>query len=134
MLDLKKQGSKRAEDLLIGTLAVLALQGVDTLQTTDKSFHTHFGAALQVFREAGGELADLADDYYRNVVSNTYDELDHALIAAEQFGLVKFPNPSYSRLQVTIPRRVAEELANEWGENRAVFERAAKKLYDSMLH
>ena len=123
---------KRPEDLLIGALAVLALDGKETLRTTDKTFHQHFGAALDVFRQAGGELEELAGNYYRDVVSNTFDELDHAIITAEQFGLVKFPNPTYSRLQITIPPRVAERLLRDWGvEARPVFETAAKELYRS---
>lgn len=124
--------TRRPEDLLIGALAALALTGRDTLRTTDKSFHEHFGAALDVYREAGGELGDLSSSYYRDIVSDTFDELDHALITAEQFGLVKFPNPSYSRLHITIPPRVAERLLAEWGADlRPVFERAAEELYRS---
>ena len=45
------QPSKRPEDLLIGALAALALEGRDTLRTTDKSFHQHFGADDVIFRE-----------------------------------------------------------------------------------
>lgn len=125
------QESKRPEDLLIGALAALALEGRDTLRTSDKDFHQAFGAALEVFRNAGGELAELAGHYYRDVVSNTFDELDHALITAEQFGLVKFPNPSYSRLQVAIPPRVAERLLSDWGELRPIIQKAAQELYRS---
>ncbi len=118
----------KPEDLLLGSLAALSLQGVDTLRTTDKSFHERFGKALAVFREAGGPLATLAEAFHKDVVSSTYDELDHALIAAEQLGLLRFPNPSYSRLQITVPPRVAEKFLSGWAPYRAAFERAAAEL------
>lgn len=124
--------AKRSEDLLIGALAILALRGKETLRTTDKSFHQHFGKALEVFRSVGGELGDLASNYYKDIVSNTFDELDHALITAEQFGMVKFPNPSYSSLQITMTPRVAEKELASWDSNsRKTFERAADELYRS---
>ena len=122
------QGTKRAEDLLVGALAVLALKGIDTLRVTDKSFHDRFATALETFRSAGGELAALADNYYKDIVTETYDELDHSLIAAEQFGLIKFPNPSYNRLQITITPREASRILDTWGERRAIFEQAAEAL------
>ncbi len=128
MTGISAQRAMRTEDLLVGTLAALALKGVDTIKTADKSFHASFGSALETFRKAGGELADLANCYYRDVVSRTYDELDHALISAEQFGLVRFPNPSYSRLQITISRRVANQLLADLAKYRPVFEEAANKL------
>ena len=119
---------KKTEDLLFGSLAVLALRGVDTLQMTDRSFHERFGKALQLFRDAGGPVAELASSYHKDVVSSTYDELDHALIAAEQLGLVRFPNPTYSRLQIAISPRVAEKLLRGWSQHRELFEKAAEAL------
>src|SRR5689334_15029731 len=100
-------GTRRAEDLLLGALAVLALKGVTTLRVTDRTFHDHFGEALDVFKHASGEIASLASEYHRDIVSNTYDELDHALITAEQHRFVGFPNPSYSRLQIKLTPRAA---------------------------
>jgi len=121
------------EDLLVGALAVLALQGITTLRTTDRSFHEHFGKALEVFKNSGGRLGELARRYYRDVVSQTYEALDDALITAEQFGFVKFPNPTYSRLQIAMTPRVARRLLEEIGaEHRGVFETAAKELKDSV--
>jgi len=124
---------KQSEDLLIGALAVLAQEGVTTLRTNDRSFHEHFGRVLEIFQAAGGEFADLARRYYRDAVSRTYEELDHALITAEQFGLVRFPNPTYSRLQITMTPRVARRLVNEWpDEQQAVLRRAAAVLRESI--
>jgi hypothetical protein len=131
MVTATTQEPKRAEDLLIGTLAILALRGVDILRVTDSLFHDRFGAALEIFRGAGGELESLADNYYRDIVTETYDELDHSLIAAEQFGLIKFPNPSYNRLQITISPRTAHQILEGWGGDRQVFERAAEALYSN---
>lgn len=119
---------RRAEDLLITTLAVLSLRGHEILRTTDKSFHHSFSKALEVFRNSGGELAELAASYHQDVVSNTFDQLDHALIAAEQLGWVKFPNPSYSRLQITMSPVDAERLLEEWSGQEEAFETAAAKL------
>jgi hypothetical protein len=62
------------------------------------------------------------------VVSRTYDQLDHALIAAEQLGWVKFPNPSYNRLQITMSPRDAKRLLDEWKDHIPVFMRAAEEL------
>jgi hypothetical protein len=129
--NLAVESSKRPEDLLIGALATLALRGIDNLRTTDKSFHEYFAKALSVFRDAGGEVKDLADRYYCNIASKTYDELDHALIAAEQYGLVKFPNPSYSRVQITMSPRIARKLLEDWKDEQEVFEQAANALYES---
>lgn len=122
------------EDLLIGILAVLAINGRDTLKTTDKVFHSAFGEALNEFRKAGGTLKELADSYYQDVVSKTYDELNHALITAESYSLLRFPNPSYSRLQITMNRRVAERLLEKHESERSVFERAAQVLLERMAH
>jgi hypothetical protein len=126
-------GTKRPEDLLLGALAVLALNGHTTLRVTDRSFHDHFGKALDIFRSAGGEVAQLADEYHCDVVSETYDELDHALIAAEQHRFVGFPNPTYSRLQIKMTRRAAERLLDMWTpDERRVFREAAETLRTSI--
>ena len=125
--------TKRAEDLLLGALAVLALQGHTTLRVSDRSFHNHFGKALEVFREMGGEVADLATEYHRDIVSDTYDELDHALIAAEQHRFVGFPNPTYSRLQIKMTRRAAQRILSAWSDaERDGFKRAAESLRSSI--
>ena len=124
--------TKRAEDLLLGALAVLALRGVRTLRVTDRTFHDHFGEALSIFKDAGGEVAELASEYHRDIVSNTYDELDHALITAEQHRFVGFPNPSYSRLQIKLTPRAAERILESWAGDRGVFERAAESLRRSI--
>lgn len=126
-------GELQSEDLLVGALAVLALNGITTLRTSDRSFHEHFSKALAVFREAGGPLGELASSYYRDVVSRTYEALDDALINAEQFGFVKFPNPTYSRLQIAMTPRVARKLLEQMGaEHKATFEAAALKLRQSL--
>lgn len=122
----------RTEDLLIGVLAVLALKGKETLKTTDKVFHSAFKSALEVFAKAGGELAELAESYYPDVVTKTYDELNGALIAAESVSLLRFPNPSYSRMQITITPRVAEELLENYPDQKQVFEDAANALLERM--
>lgn len=124
--------TKRAEDLVLGALAVLALKHVTTLRVTDRTFHDHFAAALDIFKDAGGEIAALASEYHRDIVSNTYDELDHALITAEQHRFVGFPNPSYSRLQIKLTPRAAERILQSWPHDREVFERAADSLRRSI--
>jgi hypothetical protein len=125
-------GSKRAEDLLVGALAVLALQGVTTLRVDDRSFHDHFAKALDEFRNEGGEIGQLAALYHRDPVTNTFDELDHAIIRAEQDRLIGLPNPTYSRLQIKMTRRAAERILAEWSANRDVFDRAAEELRRSI--
>lgn len=120
---------RRPEDLLLGALAALALRDTDILRTPDITFHKRFGRALTVFRDGGEECSILADKYHQDVVSRTYDLLDHALIAAEQRGWVKFPNPSYSRLEISMTRRDAERILARWpAECRATFEAAADVL------
>lgn len=120
---------RRTEDLLIALLAELATQGVDTLRINDRAFHDHFGKILDKMKDAGQEVKEVASQYYRNIVSGTYDELDHALIAAEQFGFVKFPNPSYSRLTIAITPRMANQLLADWSaEDRHSIEEAAREL------
>ena len=121
----------KTEDLLIGVLAVLSLRGKDSLKTTDKVFHSAFGAALDVFKNNDTRLARLAEAYYPDVVSNTYDELNHALIAAESYSLLRFPNPSYTRLQITMTPRVATTLLGTYGD-KEVFERAAEVLLERL--
>jgi hypothetical protein len=126
-------GLKRPEDLLFGALAVLSLDQVTTLRTNDRSFHDHFAEALKVFEDAGGEIAELASQFFCDVVSNTYDELDQALIAAEQYRFVGFPNPSYNRLAIRITPRAAERILAEWTpEQRDVFKKAAESLRKSI--
>lgn len=133
-MDLATQIPPRTEDLLIGVLAVIALQGRDTLKTSDKVFHSAFARALDVFSQKGNaELVELADSYYQDVVTNKYEELDDALIAAERFSLLRFPNPTYSRLQVTMTPRVAEEFLNKYPDQRATFEEAAHVLLEHLI-
>src|SRR2546423_2885051 len=123
----------RPEDLLLGALAYLSLKGHTTLRTTDRSFHEHFANALEILKDAGGEVSELATKYYRDLVSNTYDELDHALIAAEQYRFVSFPNPSYNRLQIKMTHRAAQKLLDDWSpEQQQVLERAADALRASI--
>jgi hypothetical protein len=123
----------RPEDLLLGSLASLAASGYTTLRTTDRSFHEHFTRALDVFKDAGGLLGKLAGRYYIDIVSNTYDELDHALIAAEQYRFVGFPNPSYNRLQIKMTPKAAQTVLHEWpAAEQEVFKRAAQALKQSI--
>jgi len=123
----------RTEDLLIGVLAVIALKGRDTLKTTDKLFHSAFAKALDVFfRKGNADIVDLADSYYQDVVTNKYEELDDALIAAERFSLLRFPNPSYSRLQVTMTSNVAENFLAKYPDQRETFEEAAQVLLENL--
>jgi hypothetical protein len=120
---------KRTEDLLIAILAEISLQGTDTLRMSDRKFHEHFGRALELLKSYGGELEELANQFYKNVVTDTYDELDHSLITAEQFGFVKFPNPSYSRLTIAITPRMARRLLKDWSEkDRSAIRDAAKEI------
>ncbi len=122
----------KPQDLLIGILAALAKDGVETLKTTDKVFHSGFAAALDVFKNAGGSLAEVAESFHPDIVSNTYDELNHALIAAESFNLLRFPNPTYSRLQLTITPQTAEKLLRKYPQHRPVFEQAAEVFLERM--
>jgi hypothetical protein len=120
---------KRAEDLVIAILAELAMQNIDTLHMSDRKFHEHFGRVLERLREVRGELGELARQFYKNVVTDTYDELDHSLITAEQFGFVKFPNPTYSRLTIAITPRMAHRLLKPWdSEERKAIHDAAKEI------
>ena len=120
---------RRTEDLLIAILAEISNLGVDTLRMSDRKFHEHFGTALSRLKQAGGEVADLAGQFYKNVVTDTYDELDHSLITAEQFGFVKFPNPSYSRLTIAITPRMAHRLLKDWdAEERIAIRQAAEEI------
>jgi hypothetical protein len=121
---------KHAEDLLIAVLAELATQGVDTLPVSDRKFHDYFGRLLERLKAGGGELRSLADQFYKNVVTDTYDELDHSLITAEQFGFVKFPNPTYSRLTIAITPRMAHRLLKGWDSaERETIREAAKDIF-----
>ena len=120
---------KKAEDLVIAVLAELSVQGIDTLRMNDRQFHDHFGIVLDRLRQAGGELKDLADQFYKNIVTDTYDELDHSLITAEQFGFVKFPNPTYSRLTIAITPRMAHRLLASWDSGeRSMIASATKEI------
>jgi len=124
---------KRTEDLLIAILAELATQGVDTLRVSDRKFHEHFGLVLDKLKAAGGNLKQLAGQFYKNVVTDTYDELDHSLVTAEQFGFVKFPNPTYSRLTIAITPRMAHRLLKDWNPAERESIRAATKEIVSRL-
>jgi hypothetical protein len=124
---------KRPEDLLLGPIAVLALSGVTTLRLHQNTFHDVFTEALKVFQEAAGEFAELASRYHRDIVSGTYDELEHALIAAERSKYIGMPNPTYSRLQIKLTPRAALRLLEKWPpEQRSVIEKAAESLRRSV--
>jgi len=121
--------SKTAEDLLIGILAVLARDGKTSIRINDRSFHAAFGDALAIFRDAGGELGDLAKTFYRDVVSKTYEKLEDALISAEHYGIVKIYNPAFERLEISITPRVAEQFLGDWPSvERSVIEKAAAQF------
>ena len=109
---------KRSEDLVIALLAAIATRGVDTLRMNDRVIHEHFATALESLRRSGrDELVDLADGFYRSSITDTFDELDNSLVTAEQYGFVKFPNPSYSRVVLAFSPRMAHRVLKNWQED-----------------
>jgi hypothetical protein len=119
-------------DLFIGVLAALAKQGVYSLKIHDRVLHRAWGAALQVFRSKGGVLARLADKYYQDHGTGAFDELEHSIIAAEGSGYLRFPNPTYRKLQLTVSPRTAEDILARRRGFRATYDRAAKELLEAI--
>lgn len=125
---------RRAEDLVIAVLAELSTRNVDTIRMNNKNFHESFGRVLERLKAGGGELQKLAEGFYKNVVSESYEEVDHALITAEQFGFVKFPNPSYSRLTIAITPRMAYRLLRSWNDQeREMIRVATSEMLDRQI-
>jgi hypothetical protein len=123
--EIEKNAAPQPHDLVFGLLAALAQRGVETLRTDDTVLHGAFGTALNVFRKSNGDLAVLADYYYADAVTDNYDELNNALIEAQSFDLIGFPNPSYSKLEVKIAPDAAEKMLRSFGANRKTIENAA---------
>jgi hypothetical protein len=121
----EKTAAAQPHDLVFGLLAVFAQRGVETLRTTDTVLHGAIAAALDVFRTSSGDLAQLADHYFADAVTDNYDELNNALIEAQSFDLIGFPNPSYSKLEVKIAPDAAEKMLRSFGANRKTIEDAA---------
>jgi hypothetical protein len=116
------------KDLLIGLLAELSLRGFDSIRISDYALHDAFNKALAVYRESGGELASLADTYYDDGITEANDELERAIIAAEGSGYLRFPNPTYRKLHLTIAPRAAQEILSRRPEFRDTFRRAADAI------
>jgi len=116
----------RSEDLVLALFAAASLNGTSILELSDTSMHRRFDSVLKVLESAGGDLADLAKLFHKNVVNGTYDLLNLALVSAEHGLWVKFPNPSYSRVLISMTPREAQGFLREWpGVEQYINEAAA---------
>ena len=116
------------KDLLIGVLAELSLRGIDSIRISDYALHEVFGKALEVYRAQGGELAELASMYYDDGITEANDELERSIIAAEGSGYLRFPNPTYRKLHLTIAPRAAEDILMRRPQFRDAYRKAADAL------
>lgn len=116
-----------ADRAFAAVLAALAEQGLEYMSAGVDVLHRCFAAALTVLR-SDDELRPLFKRFRPDPVSGRFEELDRAIIRAEQFGIVQFPNPSYTRVRVALSPGDMESLLADLGDRRGVIEEAAREF------
>ncbi|MEX2282557.1 MAG: hypothetical protein WEE89_08740 [Gemmatimonadota bacterium] len=115
---------QESERAFLAFLAALYIRGIEELDDSGDVLHGSFDHALGVLK--GDEQLSKAFARYRmGGFSGRIDALDQALIRAEQFGWVQFPNPSYQRMAIAMSPADAESILSSFGKQRATIESAA---------
>ena len=116
-----------ADRAFVAFLGALSAQGLGQMTARGDILHTSFAGALNVLRSSP-EAVSLFRRFRANPTSGRFEALDRAIIRAEQYGLVQFPNPSYTRVRVALSPIDAELVLQDVGELRPVIEEAAREF------
>jgi hypothetical protein len=127
-----ERGEAAADRAFLAFLAALYLDGLEQMSAGEDLLHKSFDGALKVLRQD-----DATSIWFRRFraspTSGRFEALDRAIIRAEQYGLVQFPNPSYTRVRVALSPTDAHALLDDIGEERSTIERAAgefRRVYE----
>lgn len=118
------------DQAFFGFLGAVYLEGLAQMAADSQMLHECFAAAMPVL-QSDPALALAFRRFMRESVTSRFDELDAALIEAEQYGLVQFPNPSYSRVRIAMSRRDANRFLRDLGDSRETVERAAREFKEA---
>ncbi|HYH81508.1 MAG TPA: hypothetical protein VEX86_17015 [Longimicrobium sp.] len=133
MMNKVEQGEAAADRAFVAFLAALYLEGLEQMSAGGDLLHKSFHGALHVLRQnatTGGWFRR----FRASPTSGRIEALDRAIIRAEQYGLVQFPNPSYTRVRVALSPVDAQLLLSDVGEERETIEQAARefrKVYEA---
>lgn len=113
-------------------LAALLQSGLGELSATRDVLHGAFSAALDTLRRDERTLKAFAN--FRSGVDESFiAEFDDALMRAEKYKLVQFPNPSYTRVRIAMTPWTAEEFLDEVGDAEEVLRAAAQRFREYYL-
>lgn len=127
-LEQLEQTSVDPEDLVIGVLAELLLQGTTKLRINSPAFHDAFSSALKELAKDPDEVGKAARRFYRDSVTGNYPALDHALTAAQRHGMIRTYNPTFNRIEICLTEKKAESLLATFPKYSQTYRRAAKAL------
>jgi hypothetical protein len=122
-----ERGEAESDRAFVAFLAALYLEGLQQMSAGGDVLHKSFRGALQVLRQ-NPAAATWFRRFRASPTSGRFEALDRAIIRAEQYGLVHFPNPSYTRVHVALSPIDAEALLSDVGNGRAVIEEAAREF------
>ena len=120
-------GEAAADRAFLAFLAALYLQGLEQMSARGGILHTSFQGALRVLRE-NAATGTWFRRFRASPTSGHFEALDRAIIRAEQYGFVQFPNPSYTRVQVALSPVDAHKLLEDVGGERETIEHAAREF------
>lgn len=121
-----------ADEAFLGFLGAIYLEGLGQIAADSKLMHECFAAALPRLN-ADASLVGAFRRFSLEAATQRFDELDAALIEAEQYGLVQFPNPSYARVRIAMSRRDAERFVGDVGEAATALREAAREFKRAYL-
>lgn len=98
-----------AQEFAEGLLAALAALEHNEITATQSELHKAFRAVVEAAAKADGLSVDLTDIDY-DPLYGLSGWLDEFLARAQRDLLISRPNPSYSRIQITISPDEADEL------------------------
>lgn len=107
-------------------LAALLKNGLGELSATRDVLHGAFAAALDVLRSDERTSSAFAGFRSGNEQDGFITEFDDALMRAEKYKLVQFPNPSYTRVRIAMTPWTAQEFLAEVGDAQPVLDAAAQ--------
>jgi hypothetical protein len=119
-----EQQGQLAETVFLAFLAALYKAGFKQINDSGDALHESFAKGLDVLR-SDVDLQPALARFKMGAFSGRIDALDQALIRAEQFGWVQFPNPSYERMTLAMSPSDAEHLLSQVAERRPKVEEAA---------
>lgn len=112
-------GAITAQVFAEGLLASLAAEKHDEINATQSQLHKAFRQVVQAAAQTEGLSVDLSDVDY-DPLYGLSGWLDEFLARAQRDLMISRPNPSYSRIHITLDPEEAEELLGSFPNRLAI--------------